>query len=50
MTSAFRSLYEAGDRGCIRNAVHHAKTDKLLEGEPVVDLKFMLFIVRLNNC
>jgi hypothetical protein len=44
-----KPLSEEGDCGCIRNAVHHAKTDKLFEGAPVIDLKFNLFIAEVEQ-
>jgi hypothetical protein len=37
-----QSLSEEGDRGGFRNITHHAKTDKLLKGAPIVDLEFKL--------
>ena len=44
-----QSLSEKSDRSCIRNAVHHAKSDKLFEGAPVIDLKFNLIIAELEQ-
>ena len=44
-----QSLSEEGDRGCIWNAVHYAKPDKLFEGAPVIDLKFELFIAEIEQ-
>ena len=44
-----QSLSEEGDRGGVRNVVHHAKPDKLLKGAPVVDLKFRLFIAEIEQ-
>jgi hypothetical protein len=44
-----QSLSEEGDRGCIRNAVHYAKHDKLFEGAPVIDLKSNLFIAEIEQ-
>ena len=42
-------ISEEGDRGCIGNAVHHAKTDKLFEGAPIADLKLNLFIAEIEQ-
>ena len=44
-----QSLSEEGDRGCIWNAVHYAKPDKLFERAPVVDLKLKLFIAEVEQ-
>ena len=33
----------------IWNAIHHAKTDKLLEGASVIDLKFKLLIAEIEQ-
>ena len=33
----------------IWNAVHHSKTHKLLEGAPVIDLEFQLFIAEVEK-
>ena len=40
---------EEGDRGGVWDVVHYAKTDKLLKGAPVIDLKFNLFIAEIEQ-
>jgi hypothetical protein len=44
-----QSLPKEGDCSCIRNAVHHTKTNKLLEGTPIIHLEFKLFIANIKK-
>ncbi len=44
-----QSLPKEGDCSCIRNAVHHTKTNKLLEGTPIIYLEFKLFITNIKK-
>jgi hypothetical protein len=44
-----KPLSEVGDSSSIWNAVHHSKTHKLLEGAPVIDLEFQLFIAEVEK-
>jgi hypothetical protein len=44
-----QSLSAEGDSGCIWNADHYAKLDRLFDGALVIDLKFKSSSLRLNN-
>jgi hypothetical protein len=44
-----QSLSEEGDRGCITNCFYYSKSDRLLEGAPVVHLIFHPFIAETEQ-
>ena len=43
------SLPEKGQCCQVRNIVHHAKANKLLEGAPVIYLEFKFFIAKIKK-
>ena len=47
--SLAKSLSDEGDGGGIWDTVHDTKTNKLLEGTPVIDLEFKLFIAEVEE-
>ena len=47
--SLLKSLSEESDSGGIWNIIHHSESDKFLEGAPVINLKFKLFITEVEQ-